>query len=65
MNKVMTQFRVNEDLYQKVKSIARIEMRSINAQMEYFIAESIKQYEQKGVKTFQMRNADGDQSVVP
>lgn len=35
--KVATQIRLDEDLYELVKGIAEEEMRSINAQMEYFI----------------------------
>lgn len=35
--KVATQIRLEESLYELVKSIAEEEMRSLNAQMEYFI----------------------------
>lgn len=35
--KVATQIRLDESLYNLVKGIAEEEMRSLNAQMEYFI----------------------------
>ena len=46
MNKKMSsQIRLEERLYEKVKSIAEKELRSMNAQMEYFIARAVEQYE--------------------
>ena len=43
--KIATQFRIDEDIYDKIKAIADIEHRSINAQMEYFLEKSVVQYE--------------------
>ena len=45
--KVSTQFRLEEDLYDKVKIIAEIEHRSINAQMEYMIEKSVRAYQEE------------------
>ena len=36
-NKIATQIRLDESLYELVKKIAEEELRSLNAQMEYFI----------------------------
>lgn len=44
VQKVATQIRLDEKLYSLVKSIAEVEMRSINAQMEYFIREGAEKY---------------------
>jgi len=43
--KVLTQLRIEEELYDKVKDIARYEHRSANAQIEFFIARSVERYE--------------------
>ena len=43
--KTSTQIRVEDDLYEKVKYIAEKEYRSVNAQMEYFIALGVESYE--------------------
>lgn len=43
--KVATQIRLDEELYELIKKIADQEMRSINAQMEYFIREGAHQYQ--------------------
>jgi len=43
--KIATQFRIDEDIYDRIKMIADIERRSINAQMEYFLEKSVAQYE--------------------
>jgi hypothetical protein len=45
MSKVATQIRLSEDIYAKVKCIANAELRSLNAQMEYFIIKGIESYE--------------------
>ena len=46
--KFATQIRLSEFNYQKVKRIAEIEMRSLNAQMEYFIVKGVEKYEEDG-----------------
>ena len=46
--KMATQIRLDEYLHAKVKRIAELEMRSLNAQMEYFIAKSVERYEENG-----------------
>ena len=43
--KISTQFRIDEEIYEKIKRIADIERRSINAQMEYFLEKSVVLYE--------------------
>ena len=43
--KVLTQLRIEEDLYDKVKEIAKYEHRSANAQIEFFVARSVEKYE--------------------
>lgn len=42
--KVATQIRIDDEVYEKVKIIAELERRSINAQMEYFIDKSVQKY---------------------
>lgn len=42
--KIATQIRLDESLYELVKNIADEEMRSLNAQMEYFIKSGAKKY---------------------
>lgn len=43
--KVSTQMRYDEVLYAKTKLIAENEMRTINAQMEYFMKKGVEAYE--------------------
>lgn len=43
--KVSTQMRYNEALYEKTKIIAANELRTINAQIEYFIKKGVEAYE--------------------
>lgn len=45
MTKVSTQMRYDEVLYEKTKIIAEKELRSVNAQIEYFIKKGIAAYE--------------------
>lgn len=45
MPKVATQMRYDEILYEKTKIIAENEMRSVNAQIEYFIKKGVEAYE--------------------
>lgn len=45
MSKVATQMRYDEVLYEKTKVIAENEMRSLNAQIEYFMKKGIEAYE--------------------
>ena len=44
MNKVATQIRLDEELYEKLKVIADKEKRSLNAQMEYFLEIGVSAY---------------------
>lgn len=46
-DKIALQIRLEESLYELVKSIAEEEMRSLNAQMEYFIKMGAEQHLQK------------------
>ena len=45
--KFSTQLQVSEDIYQKSKYIAAMEMRSLNAQFEYFLSKGIAEYERE------------------
>lgn len=45
MSKVALQIRLEEGTHQKLKVIADSELRSLNAQLEYFILQGIKSYE--------------------
>ena len=45
MARVATQMRFDESLYEKVKYIAKQEYRSINSQIEYFMAVGVKNFE--------------------
>ena len=45
MARVASQIRLEEELYAKLKAIADRELRSVNAQMEYFLIRSVEQYE--------------------
>lgn len=43
--KIATQMRYDEILYAKTKVIAENEMRTINAQLEYFMKKGVEAYE--------------------
>lgn len=43
--KIATQLRIDEDVYERLRKVADREIRSINAQMEYFIIRGLEQYE--------------------
>jgi hypothetical protein len=45
MSKIAIQIRLDENTHARVKSIAEKELRSLNAQMEYFIIKGIEQWE--------------------
>lgn len=45
MPKVSLQIRLEETTHKKLKNIADSELRSLNAQLEYFILQGIKNYE--------------------
>lgn len=45
MPKVAMQIRLDETTHQKLKLIADKELRSLNAQLEYFLMQGIKEYE--------------------
>ena len=46
-SKVALQLRLEENAHRKTKIIAEREMRSLNAQIEYFIAKGIESYERE------------------
>ena len=46
MAKMASQIRLNEILSEKIKAIATIEMRTMNAQMEYFLNRAVADYEE-------------------
>jgi hypothetical protein len=43
--KVATQIRVDEKLYEEIKAIAVNERRSINNQIEFFLAQGVEHYQ--------------------
>lgn len=43
-NKTVISLRLNENLYSQIKEISEKELRSINAQIEYFILKSVEDY---------------------
>jgi len=45
MAKTATQIRLEDEVYNKLKLVAEKEIRSINAQMEYFIVKGIEEFE--------------------
>jgi len=45
LSKTSTNFRIDETVYKKTKIIAKEEKRSINGQLEYFIIQGVKEYE--------------------
>ena len=47
MEKMSSQIRLDEDLFAKVKAIAKQELRTMNAQFEYFIRQGVEQYERE------------------
>lgn len=46
-NKIATQMRYDEVLYEKTKYIASQELRTINAQIEYFMKKGVEAYEKE------------------
>lgn len=44
MSKIVISLRLNENLHQEIKEISEKELRSINAQIEYFILKGIEDY---------------------
>jgi hypothetical protein len=47
MPKMSTQIRLDEELYLKVKYLSEHEFRSLNAQLEFLVFLSIKNYEKE------------------
>lgn len=45
MSKIALQVRLDETTHQKLKKISENELRSLNAQLEYFVIQGIKSYE--------------------
>ncbi len=42
-----TQIRINETVYKKTKTIAKLENRNTNSQIEYFIKKGVEAYEKE------------------
>lgn len=63
MAKVASQMRFDETLYKKTKYIANEEYRSVNGQIEYFMALGVKQYEEihGEIDVIDLANLDQDQ----
>ena len=47
MGKIATQMRYEYELYEKTRIIAEAELRSINAQIEYFMKLGVEAYEKQ------------------
>jgi len=47
MSKSATQIRLDDELFSKVKAISEMEIRTMNAQMEYFLRKGVDQYEKE------------------
>ena len=47
MPKIATQMRYEYELYEKTRIIAESELRSLNAQIEYFMKKGIEAYEKE------------------
>lgn len=47
MSKVALQLRLEEETHAKLKEISEKELRSLNAQIEYFILKGIENYERE------------------
>lgn len=45
--KIALQLRLDEATHQKLKNISNAELRSLNAQIEYFILKGVRDYENK------------------
>ena len=45
--KIASQVRINDVLWEKLKAIADKELRSVNNQVEYFLGQSVSQYEEQ------------------
>ena len=43
-NKAATQIRIDEELFDELKEIAEKEMRTLNSQIEFFLAQSVSNY---------------------
>ncbi|MCX4326427.1 MAG: hypothetical protein OSJ45_03915 [Lachnospiraceae bacterium] len=46
-NRIATQIRVDKTIYQKTKTIAKLESRNTNSQIEYFIRKGVEAYEKE------------------
>jgi hypothetical protein len=44
MARSATQLRIDENLFVKIKHIAELELRTMNAQMEYFLIKGVQEY---------------------
>lgn len=47
MSTMATQIRLSDETYEKLKHISSKELRSLNAQMEYFLIKGIENYEKE------------------
>ena len=43
--RAITQIRINETVYKKVKLIAKLENRNVNSQIEYLLKKGVEDYE--------------------
>ena len=62
MSKVATQIRLDEDIHKKLKHISEKELRSLNAQMEYFIIRGIESFEEANGVIDYFQSADNQNS---
>ena len=56
--KQATQIRIDEELFLDLKSIADDELRTLNAQIEYFLLHGVKEYFQARKRFYQQENKE-------
>ena len=61
-SKTVLQIRLDDITHAKTKIIAEMELRSLNAQMEYFIMKGVQQFEKENG---QIMHRDADGNVLP
>ena len=50
-HEISIQFRMKESTHEKLKLVAKSELRSLNSQIEYFVLKGIKEYENRNKET--------------
>ena len=56
-NKIPLMLRLDEEIHKKLKYVSEDERRSLNSQVEHYIAEGLKEYEKiKGIISVHLEN---------